>query len=72
METIITIIVAGMLATMAMCTLLELITRSRLTNADMVRAVGSLFTRSYEGSLIPGLIIQFSFGIVFAFLYFAF
>jgi hypothetical protein len=53
-----------------MIVFLELITRTKLANADMVRAIGSIITRDYELALVPGLIIQFAFGIVFSFIYF--
>lgn len=49
-----------------------LIKRSRLANADTMRAIGSLYTRSYENSLLPGFIIHFGVGIILAFLYAAF
>lgn len=64
-------LLAGFVATAFMCFFMEILTRARFANADMVRAVGSLFTKSYENSLIPGLIVQFGFGIVFGFIYFA-
>lgn len=64
-------LLAGSVATALMCLFLEIVTRVRLVNADMVRAVGSMFTRSYDNALVPGLIIQFGFGIVFGFIYFA-
>lgn len=67
---VITIILAGLLATLVMCAFLELVTRSKLANADMIRAIGSIFTGSYENSLKPGLIIQFGSGVVFSFIYF--
>ena len=67
---IIIIILSGIFATAVMCGFLEVVARSKLANADMVRAVGSLFTASYENALKPGLIIQFGFGIVFSFIYF--
>lgn len=69
--TILTVILAGLFATGVMCVFLEIITRSNITNADMIRAVGSLFTKEYENSLSPGLFVQFSFGIFFSFIYFA-
>jgi len=64
------ITLAGIFSTFIMILFLELVTRTKLTNADMVRAIGSIITRDYERALIPGLIIQFAFGIVFSFLYF--
>jgi hypothetical protein len=38
-------------------------------SGDMVRALGSAVTGRYENSLGPGLIIHFTFGILFAILY---
>jgi uncharacterized membrane protein YagU involved in acid resistance len=49
-----------------------LITRSGLANADMIRAIGSLYTRSYENAFIPGIIIHYTAGIIIAFFYTAF
>lgn len=46
-----------------------LLHRMKWANADMVRAIGSIYTRSYELSLIPGLIIHYTVGLFFAFLY---
>ena len=51
------ILAAGFIATGLMCLLLEFITKTRLANADMIRAIGSLYTGSYHNALIPGLII---------------
>lgn len=64
------ILVTGFIATGLMCVLLEFITRSKLANADMIRAIGSLYTGSYENALVPGLVIQFVSGTIFAFAYF--
>ncbi|MEM7008153.1 MAG: hypothetical protein AAF462_03380 [Thermodesulfobacteriota bacterium] len=64
------ILATGLIATGLMSLLLTFITRSKFANADMVRAIGSLYTGSYENALVPGLVIQFSSGIIFAFLYF--
>ena len=67
---IIFIILSGVIATFIMVLFLELVTRTKLANADMVRAIGSILTRDYDKALIPGLIIQFGFGIIFSFVYF--
>ena len=40
-----------------------------LANGDMIRAVGSLLTKSYENSLLPGLIVHVILGILFSILY---
>ncbi len=62
-------LVSGIIATTGMTILLTAITKSGIANADMVRAVGSLFTKSLENSLQTGIIIHFVTGIIFAFLY---
>lgn len=64
------VILSGIVATFIMILFLELVTRTKLANADMVRAIGSIITRDYDKALIPGLIIQFVFGIIFSFIYF--
>ena len=64
------ILATGFIATGLMSLFLEFITKSRLANADMIRAIGSLYTGSYENALVPGLVIQFSSGVIFAFAYF--
>lgn len=62
-------IIAGFIATTGMTILLWLIDKTDLANTNMVRAVGSAVTRSYKTSLIPGFIIQFSLGVLFAIAY---
>lgn len=63
------IILAGLIGTTAMVGIMSLITRLKFANADMVRAVGSVYTKSYEGSLMPGLIIHYFNGILFGLIY---
>jgi len=70
--TILLTILAGISGTAGMTFVMWLINRSRLANADMMRAIDSLYTRSYENSLLPGFIIHFGVGIILAFLYAAF
>lgn len=67
---VLVILLAGIVSTFVMIIFLELVTRTKLANADMVRAVGSIITRNYDDALVPGLVIQFGFGIVFGFIYF--
>ncbi len=62
-------IVAGVIATGGMTAFLWSINRTGWTNADMVRAVGSLFTKSYDKALGVGLAIHFVNGILFAGVY---
>ena len=60
---------AGVLGTTAMILFMALTHGFRLANADMVRAIGSIVTRSYEDSLVPGLLVHYTAGIIFAFCY---
>jgi hypothetical protein len=63
-------IFAGILGSLAMLFVLYLITFSKIANADMVRALGSLITGKLKGSTLVGLVIYFIGGILFSFLYF--
>ena len=65
-------VAAGILGTLAMTLFLTLVTRSRLTNADMVLAVGSLATRSLAGARKVGLVLHLLAGALFGLLYGAF
>lgn len=62
-------LISGLIATTGMTLLLNAITKSGIANADMVRAVGSLFTKSPDNAFRTGMIIHFSVGIIFGFLY---
>jgi hypothetical protein len=48
---------------------LQIISKSEVANADMVRAIGSLFTESLESAFSFGIILHMISGIIFAFLY---
>jgi hypothetical protein len=63
-------ILSGLIGSIAMLAVLYLITLSRIANADMVRALGSLVTKRLENSFGVGLIIYLLGGILFSFLYF--
>ena len=60
---------AGIIGTAGMEILLQSITKSGMANADMARAVGSLFTKKMENSYRIGILIQTMSGIIFAFFY---
>ncbi len=60
---------AGIIGTAGMEVLLQSITKSGMANADMARAVGSLFTKKLENSYRIGIMIQTISGIIFAFFY---
>jgi hypothetical protein len=63
------VIVAGFAGTFLMTATMWFIHRSGWANADMTRALGSLVTRRYENSLLPGFLLQFAGGIFFAIFY---
>ena len=69
MLTFIQTILAGLVGTVLMSITLTFVHRTGWADADMIRAVGSLYTKKYENSLIPGLLIHAASGIVFAFPY---
>ncbi|MBI4081923.1 MAG: hypothetical protein HY423_04860 [Candidatus Lambdaproteobacteria bacterium] len=71
MSEILHTLVAGVAATAAMTVFMWMVHSTGVANADMVRAIGSLYTRSYENALWPGLFIHFSAGVMFAFFYIA-
>ena len=69
MKSILIIILSGILGTSGMSLVMWLITRSGLANADIIWAIGSIYTRSYSNALLPGFIMHFAAGIIYAFLY---
>lgn len=66
------IVLAGLLGTSSMTLFMWFITDFGLANSDMVRAIGSLYTKSVDDAFTPGLVIQYCFGLAFAFVYAAF
>ncbi len=62
-------IIAGFIATAGMTAFLWAVDRSGWTNADMVRAVGSLITKSYHNALGVGLVVHFISGMIIAGVY---
>ncbi len=62
-------LVAGVIGTAGMTFFLQSITKSGIANADMVRAIGSLFTKSLDNAFGIGIAIHFFFGYLFAVLY---
>jgi uncharacterized membrane protein YagU involved in acid resistance len=69
MANVILTIIAGLIGTGGMTLVMWLIQKSRMANADMVRAIGSIFSRNLDESLAPGLIIHFIAGSLIAFIY---
>jgi len=62
-------VAAGALGTLAMSVVMALIHQARWANADMIRALGSFATGTYERSVMPGLVIHAAAGVTFAFPY---
>ena len=62
-------IIAGMAGTALMTLLMTFVHHAGWARADMIRALGSSVTGSYERSLVPGLMIHFASGVIFAFPY---
>jgi hypothetical protein len=62
-------VVSGLIATGGMTAFLYAVNRTGWTNSDMVRAVGSLFTKSYHNALGVGLVVHFLNGVIFAAVY---
>jgi hypothetical protein len=59
----------GMFATFIMTLSLYFFHWRGFANGDMVRALGSVVTRKYDNSFLPGLVIHFVSGTIFAIFY---
>jgi hypothetical protein len=68
-EFLLEVILAGLAGTGAMTLLMSFVTKAGLANADMVRAIGSLFTGSLDRALLVGATLYTMGGLVFAMLY---
>ncbi|NIV03964.1 MAG: hypothetical protein GWN16_04325 [Calditrichae bacterium] len=62
-------IIAGFIATAGITTVLWLIDKTGWTKADMVRALGSLFTKRLDNAFRVGLIFHFMAGIIISGVY---
>jgi uncharacterized membrane protein YagU involved in acid resistance len=62
-------IVAGIIATTSMEVLFRMCTKTGIANIDMVRAIGSLITKTFDSYYKVGVIVHFISGIFFAFVY---
>ncbi len=69
MNHVIATVIAGIVGTAGMSIVLWAVTRSGIAPAPMIRAIGSMFTGSYDNSFLPGLITHFIVGILIAFVY---
>lgn len=63
---------AGTLGIAGMSLLLLLSTRSGFIKTDMIREIGSIYTKSYDSALLPGAAMHLAAGAVIALIYIAF
>lgn len=68
-ELILSSIFIGIIATAGMSTFLWIITGFNIAQVDMVKAIGSLYTKDEKTAMLPGLLMHFTAGIVFCFGY---
>jgi uncharacterized membrane-anchored protein YitT (DUF2179 family) len=70
MKEIIVPLIAGLLGTLAMSSLLLLPSSLGFARVDIIRAVGAFITKDRETAFKPGLAIHFAAGVLFAYIYF--
>lgn len=68
-EFLLTSAIAGMVATAGATACVSMFTGFQLSASEMMQAIGSVFTRSLESSLLVGRILHFIAGIGFAMIY---
>lgn len=61
--------IIGLIATASLNCFLWLVSGLTKVHCDMVRAVGSIYTHDEENSLAPGLLMQFTAGLLTAYVY---
>lgn len=61
--------VAGIIGTTGMTVFLWVITKLDVVHVDMVRAMGSVFTKSLDSAMGVGVVIHYVAGIILAFFY---
>ena len=62
---------AGLLGTLAMSLFMLLPAQLGLARVDVIRAVGHWVTKNRETAFVPGLVLHFVAGIIFAYIYYA-
>lgn len=62
-------IVAGIVGTIGMTIFLSLVTKTGIAHADMVRAIGSLLTKSLNNAFNIGILVHTGWGILFGIIY---
>ena len=63
-------LLAGLLGTLIMALLQLLPAKLGWTRVDIIRAAGTYLTRDSETAFLPGMVMHFAVGIIFAYLYY--
>ena len=69
LELILSSMLIGLVATAGMSTFLWIITGFNIAKVDMIKAIGTLYTKNEDNALLPGIIMHFTAGIIFCFCY---
>lgn len=72
METIVSTALAGIAGALAMVGIMYAIHMSGIAEADMIRAIGSLITKSEDDALFIGTALHLTAGVLFSFIYVGF
>lgn len=69
MKIILVTLLGGIVASTFRLILLEIISKTRITHVDMIKAIGTLYHGQYYHSMYRGVITHYIFGIISAFVY---
>jgi len=69
MKVMVISIISGILGAAGMSIVMSFIHSAKFANADMIRAIGSIYTRSLDNSFTPGLVTHFIIGALISFVY---
>lgn len=69
MQNVLYILGSGFVATLGMVIVMTITYKLKIANADMVRAIGSSITKSEDNAKLPGFLVHFTNGMLFAFAY---
>ena len=64
--------IAGIVATIAYCVVVLLPRMMGIARVDVIRALGAFITKDRETAFVPGLVVSFGLGIVFAYVFYGF
>jgi type II secretory pathway pseudopilin PulG len=64
MELLLGLTIIGFVATSAMISFMWMITGTGNENVDMVKAIGAIYTHSLANAFAPGLLVQYTSGVL--------